>query len=232
MERLVLFDIDGTLVLGGPAKTAFTDALLSVFGTTGPIETHSFGGKTDGQIARELMVAAGIEPEEVDRGLPDLYDHYLDGLEAGLASQPMNLLPGAAELVEKLAAREDVALGLVTGNHQRGAWLKLGSVHLDHWFEVGGFGSDHEERNHLPGIAVDRADRHWGIRFAPEQVVVVGDTPADVECGQWFGARTVAVCTGHFDQPTLEATGPDAVLADFTEVAEVAELLLDVTESR
>ena len=230
MESLVLFDIDGTLVRGGPAKTVFTDALIAVFGTTGPVETHSFGGKTDGQIARELMEAAGLTTEEIDRGLPDLYDHYLSGLEAELLATPMNVLPGAADLVAILDERPDVALGLVTGNHRRGAQLKLGSVSLDAPFPIGGYGSDHEHRNHLPGIAVERADRHWGVKFDPRDVVVIGDTPADVECGQWFGARTVAVCTGHFDADTLSATGPDALLADFSEPTEVAELLLSLVE--
>jgi len=231
MECLVLFDIDGTLVRGGPAKTVFTDALIEVYGTTGPVETHSFGGKTDGQIARELMELAGLPKEDIDRGLPALFQHYLDGLEAGLASTPMDLLTGAGELVAILEDHSDVALGLVTGNHRRGAQLKLNSVSLDAPFPIGGFGCDHEHRNHLPGIAVERADRHWGVSFDPRDVVVIGDTPADVECGQWFGAHTVAVCTGHFDADALVAAGADVVLADFSDPTEVAERLFSLVDS-
>lgn len=218
VKSLVLFDIDGTLVRGGPAKPAFRDALLRVFGTTGPIDTHSFSGKTDPQIARELLVEAGLDAPAVDRGLPELWDAYLAGLEAGLAGHPMDLLTGARDLVEHLAEEPDVALGLVTGNVERGAWLKLRSVGLESWFPVGGYGSDHEHRNHLPGIAVDRAQRHWGVSFQPDAVVVVGDTPRDVECGRWFGARTVAVCTGSYSAEDLAGCGAHHVLESFEDV--------------
>ncbi|MEZ4416262.1 MAG: haloacid dehalogenase-like hydrolase [Gemmatimonadota bacterium] len=218
MRTLVLFDIDGTLVRGGPAKDAFRNALLRVYGTTGPIETHSFAGKTDPQIARELMVGAGIDEQDVDRGLPSLWEDYLDGLEAGLIGRPMDLLAGARELVARLSQDPEVALGLVTGNVERGAFLKLRSVALDTHFTVGGYGSDHEHRNELPAIAVERARRQWGRAFGPDAVVVVGDTPRDVECGRWFGARTVAVSTGNFTAEELASSGADAVLESFADI--------------
>ncbi len=227
MRGLILFDIDGTLLAGGPAKEAFHLALLEVFGTAGPIEEWEFSGKTDPQIARELLREGGVGDSDIDGRFPELWARYLSGLEARLPGNPTRALPGVVALLEALRSEEGVALGLVTGNLARGAALKLGAARLDGPFPVGGFGSDHEERNELPGVALIRAREHWGRTFAPNEVVVVGDTPRDVACGRAHGLRTVAVATGRFDAETLAATGPDATLADLAETDQVVRLLLD-----
>ena len=226
MQRLILFDIDGTLVLGGPAKLAFNMAMLETFGTAGAVDSYDFSGKTDPQIARELLSEAGLEDAVVDAGLAELWDRYIEELEARIGDNPMRLLPGVADLIEALASEPGVALGLVTGNIIRGARLKLGSVGLAECFEVGGYGSDHEVREHLPAIALERAFEAWGVTFPPESTVIVGDTPRDVECGKYAGARTVAVATGRPRRELLEATGADAVFDDFSDVASVIEVLL------
>ncbi len=226
MKRLILFDIDGTLAEGGPAKEAFCVAMEATFGTAGAIDTHSFAGKTDPQIARELLAASGFVDAEIDHRFPMLWDGYVQELEDRIAADPMRLLPGVGPLVEALEAEADVALGLVTGNIARGARLKLGSVGLDGRFHVGGYGSDHEERQHLPGFALTRALETWGVDFPGDSVFVVGDTPRDVQCGKHHGTRTVAVATGHFDEEQLEATGADVVLEDFSEIRDVLEILL------
>jgi phosphoglycolate phosphatase len=232
VKRLVLFDIDGTLLAGGPAKEAFQLALVEVFGTAGPIETWEFSGKTDPQIARELLREGGVGDAVIDERFPDLWTHYLSGLEARLPGNPTRALPGVVSLLEALRAEAGVALGLVTGNLARGAELKLGAARLDGPFPVGGFGSDHEERNELPGVALVRARDHWGRSFASHEVVVVGDTPRDVACGKAHGLRTVAVATGRFDAHTLAATGPDATLEDLEETEHVVRLLLDGRSGR
>ena len=226
MQRLILFDIDGTLVRGGPAKVAFNMAMLETFGTAGPVDSYDFSGKTDPQIARELLSEAGLEDAVVDAGLAELWDRYIEELEARIGDNPMRLLPGVAHLIEALASEPGVALGLVTGNIIRGARLKLGSVGLAECFEVGGYGSDHEVREHLPAIALERAFEAWGVTFPPESTVIVGDTPRDVECGKYAGTRTVAVATGRPRRGLLEATGADAVFDDFSDVASVIEVLL------
>ena len=173
MRRLVLFDIDGTLVRGGPAKEAFEQAMLEVYGTAGPIEQHDFSGKTDPQIARELLHRAGFEDERIDAALPRLWDGYLSGLRARLVDRPMEILPGVAPLLDALEKVGDAALGLLTGNIVDGARLKLGSVGLHERFAVGGYGSDHEVRNELPAIAIRRArpSRHpySGVIYPDEQ---------------------------------------------------------------
>ncbi len=232
MKRLILFDVDGTLVWGGPAKEAFTVALGQAFGTTGPANLVSFAGKTDPQIAREVLRRAGLDDARIDAGLARLWTLYARELERRLPAKPVTALPGARELLAGLEESGEAAVGLVTGNIREGARLKLGSAGLSaEAFPAGGFGCDHECRNRLPAIAVGRAEQAWGVRFPPESVVVVGDTPLDVECGRHFGARTFAVATGHFGAAELRATGADHVASDLTRTRDVVDVLLASAEA-
>ena len=139
----------------------------------------------------------------------------------------MDVLPGVSRLLDVLQGVGSVALGLVTGNIVEGARLKLGSAELDDRFPVGGFGSDAEARNRLPGVAVDRARTRWGVEFEPSAVVIVGDTPRDVACGRAGGHRTVAVATGRISRTVLEETNPDRVFDDLTDTDRVVEVLLE-----
>jgi phosphoglycolate phosphatase-like HAD superfamily hydrolase len=227
MKRLLLFDIDGTLVWGGPAKKAFQLAMELVFGTAGPIGSHDFSGKTDRQIARELLRAEGVEDGEIDAGFEQLWQEYLVGLESRLAEMPMTVLPGVRPLLEHLNEIDGVAMGLLTGNIVDGARLKLDSVGLMDYFPIGGYGSDSEVREELTAVAMRRAARVWGIYFPAPSVVVVGDTPRDVACGKHGGTRTVAVATGRYDAERLAATGPDRVLENFGDLAEAVQALLE-----
>ena len=223
--KLILFDIDGTLVRGGPARAAFGLAMHETFGTAGAIDTHDFSGKTDPQIARELLLGAGLDAVTVDAGFAALWERYLSELEARLPTTPMTVIPGAGELVVALEESGGAALGLVTGNIVRGAKLKLGSVGLDR-FAVGGFGSDDEVRNHLPAIALRRARERWGVEFDRSDVWIVGDTPLDVACGRHEGVRTMAVATGRHDADELAACGADEVLADLGDLDHALSTLL------
>ncbi len=225
MRRLILFDIDGTLVRGGPAKSAFLKAMGETFGTVGDPAKVSFAGKTDPQIAREILSAAGVAHAEIDRRLPELWERYVGYLEPALETHPMTVLPGVYELLEDLATLEDVALGLLTGNIVGGAKLKLDSAGLWGRFVVGSYGSDHEERDELPAIALDRARAQWGSRLGPEHAIIVGDTPRDVACGRAGGIRTLAVATGNFTVTELVSAGADHVVADLATTDEVVALL-------
>ena len=175
---LLLFDIDGTLTIGGPGKTAFGAALQGTFGTTGPLANHDFAGKTDPLLLRELLTAAGRGAGDIEAGLPHFWQRYVAELEARIEAEPVTVLPGVPELIGALAARDDVFLGLVTGNVEGGARLKLLSAGLWHHFPIGAFGSDHESRNELPRFALERAAAHWGRPFQGRDAVVIGDTPS------------------------------------------------------
>jgi phosphoglycolate phosphatase len=226
MRRLLLFDIDGTLLRGGPAKSAFLRAMSLVFGTDGLAGGIDFSGKTDPQIARELLRGAGFADPEIDAGFPDLWSAYLDELERWLPDHPMTVLPGVRPLLEHLKDEDGVAMGLLTGNIVDGARLKLGSVGLMDYFSIGSYGSDSEIREDLLAVALRRASRNWGLMFHPSTVVVVGDTPRDVACGKHGGTRTVAVATGRFPAQSLAEAGADTVLQDFGDLQRVVDALL------
>ncbi len=228
MKRLILFDIDGTLLsTNGAARRAFERALLEVYGTAGPIDSHRFDGKTDPQIARELLNAAGFADAHIDRHLARLFERYLDGMRAEIAQPGYSTLvyPGVRDVLEALIARDDVVVGLLTGNIVAGADVKLRSARLHSYFTFGAFGSDAEERAALPAIAVQRAQEHTGAEFRGKDVVIIGDTPSDVSCGQALGVFAMGVCTGRHSRDQLLAEGADIVLEDLADTARVLDIL-------
>jgi len=226
MKRLLLFDIDGTLIWGGPAKDAFHRAMIETFGTAGDIENFSFAGRTDPEIARGLMRGTGMPDAEIEAHFEPLFERYVRYLEIELPQRPVDVLPGVPALLEALSAEEGIGMGLLTGNILRGARLKLGSAGLLDHFQLGSYGSDHEKRDELPAIALNRAREMWGVDFDPQHVVVVGDTPRDVACGKSEGLRTLAVATGHFGVEALRETGADHVVGDFTDTRATVSLLV------
>ena len=226
MKRLLLFDIDGTLVMGGPAKGAFQTALVETFGTAGAIEVQDFAGKTDPNIARELLRGAGVDDADIDAGLPRLWERYLHHLGERLPGHPMAVLPGVTALLEALSAHRDVGMGLLTGNIVGGAQLKLRSVGLYDHFRMGSYGSDSESRDDLAHIALERARETWKVAFDPGDVWVVGDTPADIRCGKAGGTRTLGVATGRFGTAALAAAGADRVMEDLSDTGRAVRLLV------
>lgn len=228
MKKLILFDIDGTLLhTNGAARRAFHRALLDVYGTAGPIDSLPFDGKTDPQIARELLSAAGLSRDEIDASLHELYRAYLQGMAAEVTQPGYAPLvyPGVREVLNELQARSDVLLGLLTGNIADGAALKLRSAALHDYFVIGAFGSDSEHRGELPAIAVQRARERVGVEFRGKDVVVIGDTPSDIRCGQSLGVFAMGVCTGRHSRDQLLAEGADWVLEDLSNTAHVLDIL-------
>lgn len=229
MKKLILFDIDGTLLsTRGAAKRAFHRAMLEVYGTAGPIATHTFDGKTDPQIVRELLELEGHEDAAVMAGLPRLWGAYLRELKTEL-DQPdhtTDVMPGVHALLRRLAAFErDALVGLLTGNIEPGAALKLASAGLA-GFRLGAYGSDHERREGLPPIAVERARALTGIHFRARDVVIIGDTPADVHCGRSLDVHAVGVATGRHGAMVLREAGAHSVFADLSDTEAVLEVLL------
>ncbi len=231
--RLILFDIDGTLLwTDGAGRRAIHRALLDEMGTAGPIDTYRFDGKTDPQIVRELMTLARHPEAEVEDRIARVCQRYVGLLAAELAqpTQQTRLFGGVSELLAALEPHEAggrALVGLLTGNVAGGASLKLRSAGLDPArFAIGAYGSDSGRRSDLPAIAAERAARHTGKRFGGADIVIVGDTPDDVACAGPIGARTVAVATGHYDVLALRATGAAHVFENLTDTRAVTDALL------
>jgi phosphoglycolate phosphatase-like HAD superfamily hydrolase len=228
--RLVLFDIDGTLVTArGAGRTAFNRALLEIFGTVGPAEAgYDFRGRTDLRILHDLMGAAGFSADDIAARADACFAAYVRELAAVLGDgRRVQVLPGVPDLVRSLAARDDAVVGLLTGNVEEGARLKLATTGLWPLFRVGAYGSDHADRRLLPSIACERAQAVLGRAFPFDRVVIVGDTPLDVDCARACGARAVAVATGFYPYDELAGCRPDLLFRDLGDVAEVVRRLLD-----
>ena len=228
---VVLFDIDGTLLsTHGAGKRALEAALVAHFGSAGPSE-HRYDGKTDGQIARELMRTAGFEDAVIDERMPSVLEHYLGGLDRELAAAPPpRVYAGVRELLDALERRADVTIGLLTGNIEGGARAKLAAANLGpQRFRLGAFGSDHERRDALPAIARARATALLEREIAGDALVIIGDTPHDITCGRSIGARAIGVATGHYAAAALAEHAPVAVFDDLSVTDRVIEAILRVS---
>jgi phosphoglycolate phosphatase len=227
--KLVLFDIDGTLVwTDGAGRRAIHHALTEVFGTTGPAD-YRFDGKTDPQIVRDLMRFAGHDDGHIDGRMQAVFDLYVQRLRAELRAPGYRprVLPGVFELLDALESRHGVVLGLLTGNLVEGARAKLESVGIDpRRFRIGAFGSDHEHRPSLPEVALRRLREQLGVELRGSDIIIIGDTPADVTCGRALGARAIGVATGRYTPEELRSHGAVAVFTDLSDTARVvAEIL-------
>jgi phosphoglycolate phosphatase len=225
---LILFDIDGTLLLSGRAGLrAMTRAFEQTFGVANAFAGESFGGRTDSFLVSNALQRAGLPdtPEAHDR----FKQNYIP-LLAEEIEQPgtghKGLMPGARELLEALHEHHHLHLALLTGNYREGAEIKLEHFELWDFFEWGAFADDHHDRNELVPIARSRAETYDIPVEAIERVIVIGDTPHDVECARVAGAKCIAVATGGFTVDELREAGADEVLADLSDTEAVLALLL------
>lgn len=230
MRRLILWDIDGTLLRGNAAVVRrFTQALREVYDLPPQLWGVDYGGKTDGQIALEILAQHEVEEQHALARLPDFaarYHQLMDEIAHEL-HESLRLLPGVVPVLEQLRARGEIQT-LLTGNMEPVAALKLRALDLDRFFDltIGAYGSDDRDRTRLVPIARRKAaDRH-GDTF--DLAIVIGDTPRDIACGKAGGARTVAVATGSFSVEQLATHDPDVVLADLSDTeAALAAILAD-----
>jgi phosphoglycolate phosphatase-like HAD superfamily hydrolase len=217
--RLVLFDIDGTLLTAsGAGRRALDQALRDVYGTAGPIDAYDFRGGTDPQIIRDLLRHAGMGEEAIAAGEMAVYRRYEMLLDVEIGDgRGVSLYPGVRDLVETLATRDDVVVGLLTGNIEAGARIKLRPTGLWPHFRLGAYGSDDADRTRLPRVAAGRAEQLVGRVFRGPDTVIIGDTPRDIGCARAFGARAIAVATGWHSLEELDAHRPDHVFVDFSD---------------
>jgi phosphoglycolate phosphatase-like HAD superfamily hydrolase len=225
--RLVLFDVDGTLLLArGAGRRALGRALVDVFGTAGDLDGYDLRGTTDTKLVHDVLGATGLARARVEADLPRCFEAYARHLTQEIGDGAgVALLPGIAALVPRLHAG-GALLGLLTGNTEAGARIKLGPTGLWPYFRTGAYGSEHSDRRCLGPLAASRAALLAGCEFPPERVVVVGDTTHDVDCARAFGAVAVAVATGQVPREDLARAAPDHLFDDFSDVERAAALLL------
>jgi phosphoglycolate phosphatase-like HAD superfamily hydrolase len=207
--RLVLFDIDGTLVSDhGASRGAFGEALAAVYGYDRDLTVYDFSGRTDPQIAFMVLRDADVPDETIAERMPRLWETYLAALARNATPGRVRALAGIPELVATLAEHEDVTLALLTGNIEPGARLKLAGPALNDYFAFGAFGSDSAKREELPPIAVQRVAERHGHAISGQDIVIIGDSIYDVRCGVPYGATTIAVASGKTPADRLLAENP------------------------
>jgi phosphoglycolate phosphatase-like HAD superfamily hydrolase len=214
--KLVLFDIDGTLLTsGGAGEKALRLALGDRFGVESDLLKIQIAGRTDSGIARQIFAEQGIEgtPENLGK----FFDGYLHHLARLLPETPGRLLPGILQLLDKMAALPQVALGLLTGNLQAGAKLKLTHYGVWEYFQFGAYADDHHDRNELGRFARNRAEELHGCVFQAEQIFILGDTAHDVACARAIGAKAVAIATGGCTSEELAKSNPDFLFEDLSD---------------
>ena len=213
---MALFDIDGTLLrAGGAGRLAVELAIGELLGegSTVSLERVEFAGRTDPWIVAEALSTHGIEPEE--RLVADVLERYMEHLPTQLArAHAFEVLPGVFSLLQALAGRAQLALGLGTGNTKRAAYAKLARGGLDSFFLFGGFGCDHADRSEVLRVGLERGREMIGDSDA--RAIVIGDTPRDVDAARSIRAECIAVTTGGYDEATLRRAGASVVVSELT----------------
>ena len=225
MKKLILWDIDGTLIVSqGAGGRAMERAFTKRFGFVGDLSKIDWAGRTDSWLTNEVLRANGIEPTAENCRL--YLESYLEVLPSELREGPQgHVLPGVLELLETLRRRPEVEQGLLTGNLRRGAEFKLTHYKVWHYFEFGAFADDSPHRNDLGPHALRRARERHAHDFTPQNTFIIGDTPHDIECGKVISARTIAVATGRHTVAELAAHHPTAVFQNFADTAEFLRVI-------
>jgi phosphoglycolate phosphatase len=214
-RRLILFDIDSTLInTGGAGITALKLAAKKRLGVDEALTGVEIAGRTDSGIVRQILAKHGIESTEEE--VRAFLDHYVELLAEQLPKSDGHVLPGIERLLDWIDSQHHLTLGLLTGNIARGARLKLEHYHLWQHFPFGAFADDHHDRNELGAVACRRALEHTAWKFSTSCVDVIGDTEHDVACGRAIGARTIAVATGSRSREKLSESKPDFLFNDFS----------------
>jgi phosphoglycolate phosphatase len=223
-KRLLLFDIDGTLVnTGGVGVMSLRNLVQRRFGVADDLHDIEIAGKTDRAIIRDIL--RKYDTPATEENISEFAEIYIDDLRKELPNCRGHVLSGIGELLQRLQSSPHIVLALLTGNLRRGAQLKLEHYGLWHFFEFGAFADDHHDRNELGAFAHRRAREKHGHDFDSADVDVIGDTGHDIACGKTFGARTIAVASGSWSRERLQACAPDFLFDDFADVDTVIATL-------
>lgn len=228
MPKLLLFDIDGTLIRSnGAGRQTLAYALERLYGTRGPLDSYNMSGKTDPRIITDLLTAVGVSPKEINKQLPAIYELMAEHGQKIFPEKEMAPCSGVPELLAELAKVEGALVGLLTGNSQITAPLKLSAAGIDpQQFRVGAYGSDALDRNDLPAIGMARANQLTGNLFNGNNTVIIGDTPADILCARAGKATAVAVASGWHAASTLAEYHPDHLFENLADTEHVLKMLL------
>ena len=228
-QRILLFDIDGTLIdPAGEGTVCMKRALEDVCGEAGPIDTYDMSGKTDWQITADLMAMIGLPPDVIAARRQAVFEAYVRHVNAAAPLFEMRILPGVPALLKELVSDPRFLLGLVTGNVREAVPYKLKAAGIDpSLFRFGAFGSEHEDRRLLPSLALHRLSQLLGEAPRTDQVLVIGDTPRDIACARHAGLKVMCVATGCYGFKALGSFSPDYLLKDLSETEQVLEILSD-----
>jgi phosphoglycolate phosphatase len=223
VNRFVLFDIDGTLIdPGGAGRRSLSKAFYQLFSVADAFANITTAGKTDIEIIKE-----GLSFHELPSGdgiLTSIVSQYVRNLRIEINNTRRRIMPGVVELLDALNTIHGYWLGLLTGNIEQGARIKLGAFNLNGYFPVGAFGDDSEDRNRLLPIAIGRLRKAENIPISYSDCIVIGDTPKDVQCSKPFGATSIVVSTGTYSYEALLETGADYVLRDLSYAMDLVEI--------
>ncbi|MCX8125035.1 MAG: HAD hydrolase-like protein [Spirochaetes bacterium] len=224
--------MDGTLLkTNGAGKQAMVKAAIEVYGTAGHMDTVNFQGRTDPLILMQSLMPYGISQETIFAHIENFKYRYFRYLEEIMPQSDAILLPGIRELLQALTHYDTIIIGLLTGNFYQGALIKLQYFDIFHYFTMGVFADDTHIRNDMPSIALQRLHSLTGRNFAPEDLIIIGDTIYDIECGKTAGAVTVAVATGWTDAKTLLSHKPDYFFNDLSNTNSFFDTIKELSDS-
>jgi phosphoglycolate phosphatase len=222
--KLILFDIDGTLIdSGGAGSKSLNLAFKKMFGVDNAFRGIEMAGKTDPQIVREAFLLYGIDSS--DGVMPAFFETYTGFLKDCVQNAEGHVKPGIGKILACLTSQEGLVLGLLTGNIEEGARIKLERYGLNSYFRTGAFGSDSEDRNKLLPVAAAKLYREIAVKVDYRDCVVIGDTPRDIDCSKPYGALAVGVATGTYSAQDLADAGADVVFADLSDTARLISLI-------
>ncbi len=224
--KTILFDIDGTILNCNKAgKVSLIKSTMDVFGTIGHMERLNFQGKTDPLILYESLKHMGFDEKTIDNNTDKLKEKYFEYLRETIFEYEVTIFPGILEIIKKLSKDDNIILGLLTGNFQKSAGIKISRFDLNKYFIVGAYGDDASNRNDLPPIARTRIMEQFNIDLNYSEMIIIGDTIYDVKCAKHSGAVSIAVGTGWGDQEELLAEEPDFFFEDLGDVDMIIETI-------